>query len=54
MDPVDTRDHRPGCSSADPEPTARQIGGGSYIMPIQKYNMRYGPALPSEYQKALR
>ena len=33
---VHTRDHGPGCSGADPEPAARQTGGGSYIMPIQE------------------
>jgi len=37
---VHTRDHGPGCSGADPEPAARQTGGGSYIMPSQEYNMR--------------
>jgi len=40
MDPVHTRDYDPGCSGADPEPAARQTGGGSYIMPIQEYNRR--------------
>ena len=32
--PVRIRDHDPGCSGAEPEPIARQIGGGFYIMPF--------------------
>ena len=35
-----TQDHDPGCSGADPEPTARQTGGGSYCMPIQECNRK--------------
>jgi len=37
---VHTPDHGRGCSDADPKPVARQIGGGSYIMPIQEYDRR--------------
>ena len=36
VSPVHTRDHSLGWSGADPERAARQIGGGSYIMPIQE------------------
>ena len=35
-----SQDHDPGCSGANPEPAARQIGGGFYIMPLQEYNRR--------------
>jgi len=28
------------------KPVARRIGGGSYIMPIQKYNRRLGASAP--------
>jgi len=34
VDPVHTRDHGLGYFGADPEPAARQTGGGFYIMPI--------------------
>ena len=43
--PVNTPDHYPGCSDADPEPTAWQTGGGSYIMSIQEYNRRQGASV---------
>ena len=52
--PVHTRDHDAGCSGADPELAARQIGGGSYIMPIQEYYRRQGVSAPLGYLKALR
>jgi len=31
---------RPKNSNAGSEPAARQIGSGSYIMPIQEYNKK--------------
>jgi len=34
--PIHTQNHGPGYSGADPEPVARQTGGGSYIMPISE------------------
>jgi len=40
MVPVHTWDHDPECFDADPEPAAKQTGGGSYMMPIQEYNRR--------------
>ena len=38
--PVHTWDHSPRCSDTDPKPAARQIGGGSYIIPIRERNRR--------------
>ena len=35
MGPVHTQDYDPGCSSAFPEPAAKQTEGGSNYMPIQ-------------------
>ena len=37
--PVYTWDHGPGCFG-DLKLAARQTGDGSYIIPIQEYNMR--------------
>jgi len=30
------------------EPATRRTGGGSYCMPIQEYNMRWGASAPLE------
>jgi len=54
VSPVHTRDHDPRCSGADPEPVAGQIGGGSYIMPIQECNRRLGANALLGHLEALR
>jgi len=40
---VHTRDHGPGCSVADMEPTVRRFGGkGSYLHALQEVSNRGG------------